>query len=202
MPKLKLYLKPRTEKQLARDEQMRQSIRDNRAQGLKPFAKKTEAIPPAIEPRGKPVETQNSHAPHSTRDNEMRPKSWMPAELLPEPEKLPGWSYRWIRVSTLNQADPRNVSAKLREGWEPVPIEEQPSMQILSDPNSRYKNNIEIGGLLLCKTPSEFVEQRAAHFAAQTQAQTDAVDNNMMRQSDPRMPMFKERNSTTSFGSR
>jgi hypothetical protein len=136
------------------------------------------------------------------RASEMRPQKWMPAELLPEPVRDPGYAYRWIRVSTLNTADPRNVSAKLREGWEPVKAEEQPEMQLLSDPNSRYKDNIEIGGLLLCKTPVEFVEQRTAYIEGQTQAQTDAVDNNMMRQSDPRMPMFKERKSTTSFGSR
>ena len=129
-----------------------------------------------------------------------RPQQWMPAELLPEPDKQPGYEYRWVRVSTLNAADPRNVSGKLREGWEPVGIEEQPKFQLMTDPNSRYKDNIEIGGLLLCKTPSEFVTQRDAHFAKQAQAQMDAVDNTMMRQSDPRMPMFKERKSSTSFG--
>jgi len=129
-----------------------------------------------------------------------RPKQWMQAELLPEPEKLPGYEYRWIRVSTLNAADPRNISAKFREGWEPVPIEEQPKFKFIVDPASRFKENIEIGGLLLCKTPVEFVEQRNAHFAKQAQSQVDAVDNTMMRQSDPRMPMFKERKSSTSFG--
>lgn len=129
-----------------------------------------------------------------------RPQQWMPAELLPEPDKQPGYAYRWIRVSTLNSADPRNISGKLREGWEPVGVEEQPKFQLMVDPSSRYKDNIEIGGLLLCKTPSEFVDQRDAHFAKQAQAQMDAVDNTMMRQSDPRMPMFKERKSSTSFG--
>jgi hypothetical protein len=129
-----------------------------------------------------------------------RPQQWMPAELLPEPDKQPGYEYRWVRVSTLNAADPRNVSGKLREGWEPVGIEEQPKFQLMVDPSSRYKDNIEIGGLLLCKTPSEFVKQRDEYFAKQSQAQMDAVDNTMMRQSDPRMPMFKERKSSTSFG--
>jgi hypothetical protein len=129
-----------------------------------------------------------------------RPKQWMPPELLPEPDKQPGYAYRWIRVSTLNAADPRNISSKLREGWEPVRIEEQPKFQLLVDPNSRFKDNIEIGGLLLCKTPEEFVDQRNAHYAKQTQAQTEAVDNNLMRQSDPRMPLFNERKSSTSFG--
>jgi hypothetical protein len=129
-----------------------------------------------------------------------RPKQWMPAELLPEPDKEPGYEYRWIRVSTLNNADPRNISGKFREGWEPVRIEEQPKFQFIVDPTSRFKENIEIGGLLLCKTPQEFIEQRNAHFAREAQAQVDAVDNTMMRQSDPRMPMFKERKSSTSFG--
>ena len=135
-----------------------------------------------------------------TRDTQMRPKQWAPAELLPEPDKQPGFAYRWIRVSTLNNADPRNLSAKLREGWEPVNITEQPKFQLLIDPTSRFKDNIEIGGLLLCKTPSEFVEQRTTHFNDQTQAQTLAVDNSFMRENDPRMPLFNERKSSTSFG--
>ena len=135
-----------------------------------------------------------------TRETQLRPKQWAPAELLPEPDKQPGFSYRWIRVSTLNNADPRNLSAKLREGWEPVNITEQPKFQLLIDPTSRFKDNIEIGGLLLCKTPSEFVEQRSAHFNDQTQAQTLAIDNSFMRENDPRMPLFNERKSTTSFG--
>ena len=135
-----------------------------------------------------------------TRDTSARPKQWAPAELLPEPDKQPGYAYRWIRTSTLNAADPRNLSAKLREGWEPVSVSEQPKMQLLVDPTSRFSDNIEIGGLLLCKTPVEFIEQRNEHFNRQTQAQTEAVDNNLMRQSDPRMPLFNERKSTTSFG--
>jgi hypothetical protein len=65
---------------------------------------------------------------------------------------------------------------------------------------SRYAGNIEIGGLLLCKTPKDFVKQRNDFYARQTQAQTEAVDNSLMRQSDPRMPLFKERKSATSFG--
>ena len=89
-----------------------------------------------------------------TRTTLERPKQWAPAELLPEPDKQAGFTYRWIRTSTLNTADPRNISAKLREGWEPVKISEQPKFQLLIDPNSRFKDNIEIGGLLLCKTPS------------------------------------------------
>ena len=135
-----------------------------------------------------------------TRAMTERPTQWQQPELLPEPDKEAGWAYRWIRVSTLNNADPRNLSAKLREGWEPVKIEEQPKFQLLVDPQSRFKDNIEIGGLLLCKTPEEFVQQRNDFYRKQSESQTEAVDNNLMRQSDPRMPIFNERKSTTTFG--
>jgi hypothetical protein len=135
-----------------------------------------------------------------TRATFERPTAWAQPELLPEPDKQAGFDYRWIRVATLNQADPRNLSAKLREGWEPVRIEEQPQFQLLVDPNSRYKDNIEIGGLLLCKTPSEFVEQRNKHYSDQADAQMVAVDNTLMRQSDPRMPLFNEGKTTSTFG--
>jgi hypothetical protein len=135
-----------------------------------------------------------------TRVKVERPTHWAPPELLPEPDKQAGYAYRWIRVASLNQADPRNLSAKLREGWEPVRIEEQPKFQMLVDPNSRYKDNIEIGGLLLCKTPVEFVEQRNKYYSSQADAQMDAVENTLMRQSDTRMPLFNEQRTTSSFG--
>jgi len=135
-----------------------------------------------------------------TREVFERPKQWRPPELLPEPDKEAGYAYRWIRVSMLDKADPRNLSSKIREGWEPVRIEEQPKFKLLLDPNSRFKDNIEIGGLLLCKIPEEFVDQRSAYYRDQTLSQTEAVDNHLMRQSDPRMPLFKERKSSSSFG--
>ena len=135
-----------------------------------------------------------------TRTEQERPKQWTPPELLPEPDKQPGFAYRWIRVSTLNNSDPRNLSAKLREGWEPVKIEEQPKFQLLIDPNSRFKDNIEVGGLLLCKTPQELVDQRNSYYQRQSEGQIESVDNNLMRQNDPRMPLFNERKSSTSFG--
>jgi hypothetical protein len=135
-----------------------------------------------------------------TRATSERPKQWAPAELLPEPDKQPGYGYRWIRISTLNQPDPRNLSGKLREGWEPVNVEEQPKFQLLIDPNSRFKDNIEIGGLLLCKAPEEFIQQRNAYYQKQSETQMEAVDSSLMRQSDPRMPLFKESKSSTTFG--
>ena len=136
----------------------------------------------------------------SDRQQSERPKQWRPPELLPEPDKKDGFTYRWIRVSMLNNADPRNISSKLREGWEPVTLEEQPKFKLLANPDGRFKDNIEIGGVVLCKIPTEFVEQRKEHYENITSQQAEAVDNSLMRQSDPRMPIFNERKSTTSFG--
>jgi hypothetical protein len=135
-----------------------------------------------------------------TRTETERPKQWQPASTLPEPDKQPGYVYRWIRVSSLGQPDPRNISSSLREGWEPVPIEEQPQFKLMVDPNSRFKDNVEVAGLLLCKIPTEFMEQRKAYYASMTNAQNESVDNNFMRENDPRMPLFRERKSSASFG--
>jgi len=135
-----------------------------------------------------------------TRSKTERPKTWQPASTLPEPDKQPGYAYRWIRVSMVGQADASNVSSKLREGWEPVRIEEQPQFKMLVDPNSRFKDNIEVAGLLLCKIPEEMMAQRRDYFAKKNRAQIESVDNNFMRENDPRMPLFREKQSKTSFG--
>lgn len=135
-----------------------------------------------------------------SRTQTERPKTWQPASALPEPDKEPGYAYRWIRVSNLNVADPSNVSAKMREGWEPVKAEEQPKFHMMVDPNSRFKNNIEVGGLLLCKIPEEFMAQRSEYFAKKNRDQIESVDNNFMRENNPKMPLFSERKSSSSFG--
>jgi len=138
----------------------------------------------------------------SNRQQDERPKAWRPPELLPEPDKQTGYAYRWIRTSMLNNADPRNVSSKLREGWEPVTVEEQPKFKLLTDPGSRFEGSIEIGGLLLCKAPEELVQQRMEYEANQTAQQAEAVDNSFMRQNDARMPLFSEKKSTVTFGNK
>jgi hypothetical protein len=135
-----------------------------------------------------------------TRDEFTRADSWTPASLLPEFKKVPGWAYRWVRTSVMNDPDNLNVSSKMREGWEPVKIADHPEMKLMVDQNSRFKDGVEIGGLILCKIPEEFVKQRNAHYQQKAQQQSDAVDNNFMKQNDPRMPLFSDKKATTSFG--
>ena len=134
------------------------------------------------------------------RESAQRKMAWTPPQTLPEPEAQDGWVFRWIRTSIMGQADPSNTSAKFREGWEPVKASEQPKLMMQADPNSRFKDNIEIGGLLLCKAPAELMKQRDDYYAKQAQSQMQSVDNNFMRLNDERMPLFNERKTTVSFG--
>jgi hypothetical protein len=129
-----------------------------------------------------------------------RPQAWRPPETLPSPDHRDGWTHRWIRVSTVGVADPSNISSKLREGYEPCKAEEYPEMMMHATTEGRFKGNIEVGGLMLCRIPSEFLDQRAAYYANQNKAQMESVDNNFLRESDPRMPLFSDKKSKVTFG--
>jgi hypothetical protein len=135
-----------------------------------------------------------------TRAKDERPKQWMVPDVLPHVNEEPGYAMRWIRVSTLGNADPRNVSMKLQEGWEPVKASDHPETYVAETGAGRFPDSIQIGGLMLCKTPKEFTEQRNAFYQRQADGQMASVDNNYMRESDPRMPLFRERKSEVSFG--
>jgi hypothetical protein len=135
------------------------------------------------------------------REKSERPKTWAPPTLLPIPTHQDGYAFRWIRISTMNAPDPTNISAKLREGWEPVRASDHPELQLFGmDTSEKFKDNVVVGGLMLCKTPQELVDQRNAFYQQQTDNQTSSVDNHFMRQNDPRMPLYSERKSSVSFG--
>lgn len=155
--------------------------------------------------------TQKAHDPRApraaeqraleTRNSDERPKSWQPPQLLPDPNPEPGYDFRWIRISSRGEQDPMNVSSKFREGWEPVKASMHPEIQLLSGGSERFPDSVEIGGLLLCKIPTEFVAQRNAYYAKQNSAQMESVDNNFFRENDARMPLFRDRKTEVSrFG--
>jgi hypothetical protein len=130
-----------------------------------------------------------------------RPTSWMAPALLPDPNPEDGYAFRWIRIAALGKDDPTNISGKLREGWEPVKASDHPEIRMFgSSSEGSFPDSIQIGGLMLCKTPVEFTQQRDAYYQKQADAQMQSVDNTYMRENDPRMPMFKERKSTVTFG--
>jgi len=137
-----------------------------------------------------------------SREVEQRPSdSWMPASVLPTPDPQDGWVFRWVRTSTLGKADNTNVSQKFREGWVPVKAEDHPELEVMSDIGSRFEGNIEIGGLLLCKAPEGKVQHREEYFQRMAESQMESVDNNFLKQNDPRMPVLNpERSTRTTFG--
>lgn len=130
-----------------------------------------------------------------------RPQAWRAPEILPQPDERPGWKHRYIRISTLGTADPSNISSKLREGYEPCKAEEYPELMMHAATEGRFKGGIEVGGLLLCRIPEEFLDQRMKYYDAQNKAQIDSVDNSFLRENDPRMQKFTERSSKVTFGS-
>ena len=135
-----------------------------------------------------------------TRERKTRKKAWQRPETLPSPNPEPGYKYHWVRVSTQGLIDATNVSSKLREGWEPVKAVDHPEITIVTIENEKFKDNIIIGGLMLCKAPKELVDERNAYFSEQADAQIKSVDNNLMRENDPRMPLFNDRKTKVTFG--
>lgn len=136
-----------------------------------------------------------------TREHATRRASWKPVGVLPTPEPRDGLHFRWVRTSVMNQSDTKNVSRRLRMDYVPVAASEFPEIKAISDIDSRFPDGIEIGGLLLCAVPREIAERHAEGHAMLAQAQMTAVDNDYMRESDPRMPMLRpERRSEISFG--
>jgi hypothetical protein len=134
-----------------------------------------------------------------TREKTVRKRSWQRPEVLPSPTPEPGYVYRWIRTSNQGTIDPTNVSSKLREGWEPVKASNHPEITLVTIENENFKDNVVIGGLMLCKAPQELVEERTEYYKQQSDNQIHSVDNNLMRENDPRMPLFNDRKSKVTF---
>lgn len=125
--------------------------------------------------------------------------NWAPPDMLPMPKEHPDWVYRYVRTATMGQDDPTNYSRSVREGWEPVKSSEHPDIAMMADDGG--KDSIEIGGLILCRAPRRKMEQRAAYYAQKTREQAQAVDNDLMKQNDARMPLdAPNRQTKVTFG--
>jgi len=137
----------------------------------------------------------------ATRDAAPPRRAYRRESAIPAPAPRPGLTHRWIRTSTLGNSDNTNVSRRFREGYVPVKAKDYPELRVISDHGSRFPDNIEVGGLLLCAAPTDLVKDRVAHQNEVAQSQMQAVDRNFMRENDPRMPVLRpERSSRTSFG--
>lgn len=138
-----------------------------------------------------------------TREKEVRKESWKPAHDLPIPNPVDGYVFRWIRVAMMGTPDPANMARARREGWVPCKAADHPeiSQDFAAFGMAPSSDLIEIGGLVLCKATKELMESRSEYYENMTQKQTQSVDNNFLRENDPRMPLFREGKSKISFGS-
>jgi hypothetical protein len=135
-----------------------------------------------------------------TRATEKRPTTWTPPSSLDAPRPKDGFRHRWIRLEILGQDDTKNVSSKLRSGWELVRADEYPGETYSTIGEGKYAGVIGHGGLALARIPEEVAKARNAYFAKQTKDREDAVNNDLYKDQHPSMPINNERQTRVTFG--
>ena len=144
---------------------------------------------------------QNTSRANQTRSKSERPKVWVPPSSLDAPPAPDGFRYRWIRAESVGFQDTKNIASRLREGYELVRAEEVENASdypVLDE--GRYKGVIGVGGLLLAKVPIEIAKQRQEYMTRRHAERSEAVNNDLMREQDKRMPINVDRQTRVTFG--
>ena len=135
-----------------------------------------------------------------TRSETERPKVWTPPSSLDAPPAPDGFRHRWIRAESLGFQDTKNISGRMRSGYELVRADEYKDSNYPVVQDGKYKGVIGVGGLLLARVPEEIAKSRANYFAAQAKGQDEAVENDLMREEHKSMPIDVDRQSRVTFG--
>ncbi len=135
-----------------------------------------------------------------SRESEKRPTTWTPPSSLDAPRPKDGYRHRWIRLEIMGQDDTKNISSKLRSGWELVRADEYPGENFSTIQDGKYAGVIGHGGLALARIPEEVAKARNAYFAKQTKDREDAVNNDLYKDQHPSMPINNERQTRVTFG--
>ena len=142
---------------------------------------------------------RTSHA-SQTRDKVKRPTTWTPPSSLDAPPAPDGFRHRWIRTETMGFDDTKNMSGKIRSGWELVRADEYPGTDYPSVKEGKYAGVIGVGGLVLARIPEEVAKAREEYFRRQTKEKDDAVNNDLMKEEHPSMPINQDRQTRVTFG--
>ena len=142
---------------------------------------------------------RTSHA-SQTRDKVKRPTTWTPPSSLDAPPAPDGFRHRWIRAETMGFDDSQNMSGKIRSGWELVRADQYPGTDYPTVKDGKYAGVIGVGGLLLARIPEEIAKAREEYFRKQTEARDEAVNNDLMKEQHPSMPIDSERQTRVTFG--
>jgi len=135
-----------------------------------------------------------------SRVSDKRPQTWTPPSSLDAPPAPDGFRHRWIRTEVLGMDDTKNMSGKLRSGWELVRGDEYPDQTYATVKEGKYAGVIGVGGLVLARIPEEIAAQRDAYYKKQSQDRDDAVNNDLMKEQHPSMPINTDRQSRVTFG--
>jgi len=145
---------------------------------------------------------ENKRTPRAsqTRDKESKPKVWTPPSALDAPPAPNGFRHRWVRAESLGFQDTKNVSGRIRQGYELVRSDEYPDSDYPIVEDGKYAGVIGVGGLVLTRVPEEVAKQRQAYYAKQSQEQVEALDNDLMKEQHSSMPINIDRQTRVTFG--
>ena len=135
-----------------------------------------------------------------TRVKQARPKVWTPPSSLDAPPAPDGYRHRWIRAESMGQDDSKNMSGKIRSGWELVRADEYPDEDYPSVKDGKYAGVIGVGGLVLARIPEELAKQREAYYNQMNADRNEALENDLMKEQHPSMPINQERQTRVTFG--
>ena len=136
----------------------------------------------------------------TTRVKDEKPKVWTPPSSLDAPPAPDGYRHRWIRAESLGQDDSKNVSGKMRSGWELVRADEYPDDDYPTVAEGRYAGVIGVGGLVLARITEELAKSREAYFAKMNADRNEALENDVLKEQHPSMPINQERQTRVTFG--
>ena len=142
---------------------------------------------------------KTSHA-SQTREKAKKPTTWTPPSSLDAPPAPDGFRHRWIRAESMGFDDTKNMSGKIRSGWELVRADEYPGTEYPVLKEGKYAGVIGVGGLVLARIPEEVAKAREDYFRRQTKDRDDAVNNDLMKEEHPSMPINQERQTRVTFG--
>jgi hypothetical protein len=135
-----------------------------------------------------------------SRDNSAKKKTWTPPSSLDAPPAPTGFRHQWIRAESMGFQDTKNIAASLREGYELVRADQYPDSNYPVETEGRYAGVIGVGGLLLARIPEEIAQQIDAYYAKQTADKEEAINNDLMKEQHPSMPINNERQTRVTFG--
>ena len=146
-------------------------------------------------------ENKNTSRANQTRSKSERPKVWVPPSSLDAPPAPDGFRYRWIRAESVGFQDTKNITGRMREGYELVrseDIENSSDYPVVED--GKYKGVVGVGGLLLAKVPNEIAQQRQDYMTRKHEDRSEAVKYDLMKEQDKRMPIDVDRQTRVTFG--